>query len=131
MTTRGTALALLGLMWIGRGLAIAHDPGIPNPDEAILHLRLDVALRIGLWVGTGLIALSVCWHRKWQMLGWAAVVIMPAENATSYLWSLAMWIIPGAPGGTPWSSAYALWGVANVVLLLVMARWTEPQEDAK
>ena len=59
MTTRGTVLALLGLMWIGRGFAIAHDPGIPNPDEAILHLRLDVALRIGLWVGTGLIALAV------------------------------------------------------------------------
>lgn len=32
MITRGTALALLGLMWIGRGLVIAHDPGIPNPD---------------------------------------------------------------------------------------------------
>ena len=131
MTTRGTALALLGLMWIGRGLVIAHDPGTPNPDEAILHMRLDVVLRIGLWVGTGIIALAVCWSRHWvtQLIGWAAVVIMPAERAISYLWSLLMWVIPGAPGGTPWAPAYALWWVANVVLLLVMARWTEPQED--
>lgn len=36
MTTRGTALALLGLMWIGRGLVIAHDPGVPNPDEELV-----------------------------------------------------------------------------------------------
>ena len=127
--TRGVALALLGLMWIGRGLVVIHDSGIPNPDEAILHLLLPVPWRVGLWVGTGAAALATCWSSRAQIAGWGLILIMPVERAVSHLWSLAMWIVPGRPGGTPWAIAYSLWWVANTALLLVMAGWQEDSHD--
>ena len=127
---RGAILALLGLMWIGRGLVILDDPGVSDPDEAIIHHLLPVWVRVTAWVTTGALALASCWHPRISWVGWAAILLMPAERAVSYLWSLAMWVIPGGPSGTAWAGPYALWWTANTAVLIVMASWLREEQHA-
>lgn len=123
--TRGVALLLIGVMWIGRGMVIAHDPGAIIIGQSILHLHLPVWFRVGLWTATGAAALLTCGSHRWQQFGWGAIMLAPAERALSYGWSMAMWAIPGYPPGTGWSIFYVLWWVANVALLIHMSRWSE------
>ena len=123
---RTAALALLGLMWIGRGLVILDDPGSSDPDEAIIHHLIPVWIRVTAWVSTGVVALATAWHPRAAPVGWAVILLMPAERAVSYGWSLAMWLIPAGASGTSWAAPYLLWWASTTALLIIMSRWREP-----
>ena len=124
---RGSVLLALGIAWTARGITILHDPGLNVPDHAIVHNLLPPAFRLTLWVSTGMVAVATAWHTRIQGVGWAALILLPAERIGSHAWSLAMWAIPG-PAGTPYSAGYAVYWSALVVVILALSRWREDSE---
>lgn len=128
MGRRGTVLALLGACWIARGLSILHDPGLNNPDDAILHNLLPAWLRVSLWTLTGLTAILTAWNVKRQDIGWAALIFLPLERVVSHLWSVAMWVVPGPPSGTWHSAIYIIYWVTLVCVIVLLASWREDEQ---
>ena len=125
---RGGLLALLALLWIGSAAQVvagtSHDPS-----AAILHERIPTEIRVGLWVATAAIMLAGALAgrtRPWaQRVGYGAALIMPAERALGYAWSLAMWAIPGPPPGAVASLAGLSQWVVVAAIVYVIAGWDE------
>ena len=128
---RGAVLLALGIAWVARGVTILHDPGLHVPDHAIIHNLLPPAFRLTLWVSTGVVAVATAWCNRAQGVGWAALILLPAERIGSHAWSVAMWAVPGPPTGTPYSIAYAVYWLALIVVILAIlaiSRWREDSE---
>ena len=136
MTRRRTALLLISVAWVAQGITIWHQPGHLDADEAIIFELWPLWLRIGIWLVCGLAGalLAVSRRARAESWGWALAVIPPAQRVVAYLWSLAMWVIPGAPGGEWVSIFYAIYWTAILALIYRLARWPElgaaPKEAA-
>lgn len=121
---RSLALTAIGAFIILQGLASLHHPLLPA-DFAVLHEMIPRGLRALLWATTGAVTVVWAWSRHWQWVAVVAAVAMPLERVISYLWSFAHWIIPGPPGGSPWSLVDAGRWAAVVALIVVIAGWVE------
>ena len=136
MTRRRTALLLISVAWVCHGVTILHQPGHLDADEAIIFELWPLWLRISIWLVCGLagVLLAVSRRARAESWGWALAVIPPAQRVVAYLWSLAMWVIPGAPGGEWVSVFYAVYWTAILALIYRLARWPEldaaPKEAA-
>ena len=125
---RGGLLALLALLWLGAAAQVAvgtsHDPS-----AAILHERIPAGIRVGLWVATAVVMLAGAFAgrtRPWaQRVGYGAALVMPAERALGYGWSLFMWAVPGPPPGALASLAGLGQWVVVTAIVYVVAGWDE------
>ena len=131
---RGGLLLLLAVLWAGVAahIAAAHEPF--DGAAAVLHERIPTAWRVGLWLTSALImaAAAVIGTRapRVQRIGWAVALLLPAERAAGYLWSVIMVGIPGPPPGSLGSLAgLTEWCVVTAVVYLV-AGWDEDVTDA-
>ena len=131
---RGGVLALLSVLWIGAAAQViaSHEPY--DPARAVLHERIPLGWRVGLWSVSAAIMLvgAVAGNRcpSWQRAGYGAALFMPAERAMGYAWSLWQAAWPGYPPGA-WSSIAGLaqWVTVGAVVLVV-AGWDEDVTDA-
>ena len=126
---RGGLLLLLAVLWAGVAaqVAAAHEPY--DGPAAVLHERIPLAWRVGLWLTSALImaAAAVIGTRcpRWQRVGYGAALFMPAERAVGYAWSLLQWAVPGPPPGALASLAgLGQWAVVTAIVY-VIAGWDE------
>lgn len=124
---RAWALTLVGAILVLHA-AMMYGETIPDRDAALLHTLLPLEVRIGAWLTTGTLAVSLAWTR-WQWVAAAAAILMPIERAISHTWAWLMYLVPGGPSGQGGSWALALqWGAWSA-LIMCIARWAEvPRE---
>ena len=127
MTRRHTALLLISVAWVCHGVTLLHQPGHLDADEAIVFELWPLWLRISIWLvcGLGGVLLAVSRRARAEPWGWALAVIPPAVRVVAYLWSLVMWVIPGAPGGEWVSAFYVVHWAAILAVIYRLARWPE------
>lgn len=134
-------LLVIGMAWIARAAQVWTDPEVALPGWALLHTLLPIEIRATLWLATGLVAIVAAW-RRWEPLGYGALVLMPLERVVSYGWSSIMWAAPGPPPGnvaavawTGWWAWITLWVVLPAIWPLIAHRreqegaWT-PSSDS-
>ena len=131
---RGGLLLLLAVLWAGVAAQVAATHAPYDMDVAVLHERIPTGWRVGLWLACALImaAAAVIGTRapRVQRVGWAVALLLPAERAAGYLWSVIMVGIPGPPPGSLGSLAgLTEWCVVTAVVYLV-AGWDEDVTDA-
>ena len=131
---RGGLLLLLAVLWAGVAAQVAATRAPYDADVAVLHERIPLAWRVGLWLASALVmaAAAVIGTRdpRVQRIGWAAALLMPAERALGYLWSVVMVGVPGPPPGSLGSLAgLTEWCVVTAIVYL-LAGWDEDVTDA-
>lgn len=98
---RGGLLLLLAVLWAGVAAQVAAAHAPYDVDAAVLHERIPLGWRVGLWLASALImAAAACIGTRdprVQRIGWAAALVMPTERAVGYLWSVVMVSDPGPP----------------------------------
>lgn len=131
---RGGLLLMLAVLWTGAAAQVAATRTPYDTEAAVLHERMPLAWRVGLWLAAALImaAAAVIGTRdpRAQRIGWAAALVMPAERAAGYLWSVVMVGVPGPPPGSLGSLAGLVeWCVVTAIVYL-LAGWDEDVLDA-
>lgn len=131
---RGGLLLLLAVLWTGAAAQVAAARAPYDVATAVLHERMPLGWRVGLWLAAALImaAAAVIGTRapRVQRIGWAAALLMPAERAAGYLWSVVMVGVPGPPPGSLGSLAGLVeWAVVTAIVYL-LAGWDEDVTDA-
>lgn len=130
---RGGLLLMLAVLWTGAAAQVAVTRTPYDTEAAVLHERMPLAWRVGLWLASALImaAAAVIGTRapRVQRIGWAAALFMPAERAFGYLWSVVMVGVPGPPPGSLGSLVGLVeWCVVTVIVYL-LAGWDEDVTD--
>lgn len=126
---RGTALLILGGIWVLIGIAVWTTSTVVDPSRYLLHERIPVPIRALAWTGTGAVALASAFRRhpgadRW---GFVALVVLPIERAGSYAFAWA-WSIIGPPGqGFPAGFGFALIWAAFTGLIVLIAGWPEAE----
>ncbi len=131
---RGGLLLMLAVLWAGAAAQVATTRTPYDTEAAVLHERMPLAWRVGLWLASALImaAAAVIGTRapRVQRIGWAAALVTPAERAVGYLWSVVMVGVPGDPPGSLGSLAGLVeWCVVTAIVYL-LAGWDEDVTDA-
>ena len=126
---RGGLLLLLAVLWAGVAAQVAVTRTPYDTEAAVLHERMPLAWRVGLWLTSALImaAAAIIGTRdpRMQRIGWAAALLIPAERAAGYLWSVVMVLLPGPPPGSLGSLAGLVeWAVVTAIVYL-LAGWDE------
>ena len=131
---RGGLLLLLAALWVGAAAQViaSHEPY--DPARAVLHERIPAGWRVALWLTCAAVmavgAVAGTRIPVAQRIGWAAALIMPAERAVGYLWSVVMIGVPGPPPGAVSSLAgLAEWCVVTAIVY-TLAGWDEDVTDA-
>ena len=103
---RGGLLLLLAVLWAGVAAQVAVTHAPYDAAVAVLHERIPAGWRVGLWLTCAAVmaaaALAGTRDPRVQRIGWAAALLIPAERAAGYLWSVVMVLLPGPP---PYTSA--------------------------
>lgn len=121
------ALILFGIFHLGYAVStFTIDPSHINPGDAILFELLPVPVRAAMWATTGALAIACAPSRRWQKLGWVAIMLMPMERALGHLWSTAMYLIPGYPPGLASAPAELVVWAALSGVVWITAGWPEP-----
>ena len=126
---RGTALLMLGVLWLLLGYSVFLSMDIPTEaPEGVFHLLIPADVRGFLWMLTGGTAIVAAFRPPGfsDAFGWTALYVMPALRLVSYLSGWLDWIVPfGTPGyERGWVPAIT-WAVI-VVLIATCAGWPEP-----
>ncbi len=126
---RGEVLLLLGVAWILVGVGTFLIPPAPG-DVLLAQVLPSVAVRGGLWIVTGLVALVYAWtpRRRSDAVGFLALYVMPVARAVSNLVAWATWLTDGDAGGGyryGWLSAAFYLVFAGIVG--ICAGWRENQ----
>lgn len=122
---RGTAVLLVGILWILIGTLVYVDKRPINPGDAILYESIPLIYRAALWYTTGLLAILTISKPRWVGIGFGLLSIMPAERLLSFCNSLIQYVIPGPPLGTLRSFiGGGIWIVALLFLVLI-AGWDD------
>lgn len=123
---KGAILAILGTAWILNGYGLwAGAVARPVDTQGLFHLSLPTWVRVVLWGGAGLVALSCSLVKppKLQAIGYGSLLIIPTERALSYLVGWVIDLTTGLGYAHGWAGA-ALWvGVGGI--LYVIAGWPE------
>ena len=131
---RGGLLLMLAVLWVGVAAQVAATHAPYDVADAVLHERIPTGWRVGLWLASALVmavaAVAGTRDPRAQRIGWAAALIMPAERAVGYLWSVVMIGVPGPPPGAVSSLAgLAEWCVVTAIVY-TLAGWDEDVTDA-
>lgn len=88
---RGGLLLMLAVLWVGVAAQIAATRTPYDVADAVLHERIPLGWRVGLWSVSAAIMLvgAVAGNRcpSWQRAGYGAALFMPAERAMGYAYS--------------------------------------------
>lgn len=123
---RRAVVILFGLIHVGQGLILLHDPGRFLPDDAVFYATFfPLPLRVGLWVGTGALTITFAAFRRTERWAWGVIAVMPAERLIGHAWSLVAWLTPGIPGGSEWAAAYVLFWGGLLGVLLILSGWRD------
>lgn len=130
---RGTALVILGIMWLLYGAATIAAPEPPRPAHPWLwHELLPVQLRAALWIVTGCCAfLAARWPAGSDRWGYTALVIMPMVRASSFGASAVTYFVTGGELGYSLAVLSALVWTNVVALVMLLAGWPEPADPAR
>lgn len=131
---RGGLLLLLAALWVGAAAKVAVTGTPYDTGAAVLHERIPTEWRVGMWLASAIVmgaaAVAGTRYPLAQRIGWAAALVMPAERAFGYLWSVVMVGVPGDPPGSLGSLAGLVeWCVVTAVVYL-LAGWDEDVTDA-
>ena len=131
---RGGLLLLLALLWAGVAAQVAATHAPYDVDVAVLHERIPLAWQVGLWLASAIVmaAAAVIGIRdpRAQRIGWAVALLMPAERAIGYLWSVVMVGVPGPPPGSLGSLAGLAGWCLVTAIVYILAGWDEDVTDA-
>ena len=131
---RGGLLLLLAVLWVGVAAQVAATNAPYDVDAAVLHERIPLGWRVGLWLASALVmagaALAGTRDPRVQRIGWAAALVMPAERAFGYLWSVVMVGVPGPPPGSLGSLAGLVEWCVVTAIVYTLAGWDEDVTDA-
>lgn len=119
---RGAFLLLVGIMWATYGYGLIHSP-LGDQRGLTLLIRLCPLPRWGyVWLIAGTIAViaALSTRRRWDEVGYVAVLIPPMLWGLAYL--TAWWPLGVYPRG--WATA-AVWGMVTTAVMIV-AGWPEP-----
>ena len=130
MTRRRRALLVLSIAWICHGVTIMHQPGWMDADEAIVFELWPLWLRVGIWLVFGALGVgaALSGRDRAEAIGFGLAVIPPLVRVFGYGWSVAAWIVPGAPGGEWLSLFYLGFWTGLLVLVWQISHWPEPVE---
>ena len=126
---RGTALLMLGVLWLLLGCSAFLDMDVPTAAPAgVFHLLLPADVRGLLWMLTGGIAICGAFRPPGfsDAFGWTALYAMPAILMTSYLSSWLDWVVPFGTAGYERGWVPAITWAVIVVLVATCAGWPEP-----
>lgn len=129
---RGMVLLLLGTLWVVQGIALRSAPYVNDTDPTVLYEYLPVNLRCGLWVVSGIVAMTVaaCFSPHRDRHGYTVLVVLPLERGFSLLWGWVMTFFPGDGGYAPGLRGAATWFAVTVIVMIV-AGWPEPPAKAR
>ena len=126
MSTRRERLIYpLGVMWIARGALTLLVPEMP--DAALPHQQVAIAIRSGLWIVTGLVALAFAVFRHNHAI--PVLIIMPAAMAASYLLDAIASMTPPNPPGQMAAWPQLIYWAGLVWLLWGMSGWRITRPD--
>ena len=115
---RALLLLAIAVFHVGWGVMVALDVRPPDRGAAVLYEWLPMSLRVWLWLSIAATVAVLAWTR-WQSAAWALAILMPTERALGHLWSACMWLIPGAPPGSPLALGWLLvWSSIACVIYL-------------
>jgi hypothetical protein len=121
---RGTALVIIGTIWVGIGFSITGEPD--RPPLLLMELLPDW-LRIFLWLGSGTLAVALGLTKGNDAIGWVALYLMPAVRIASYSFGTVDYFATTVGGpGLERGWLYALVWIAVISLIVVCAKWPEP-----
>lgn len=117
---RGTALVLIGSIWVALGLSTL---ALDNID----HLPLTVGIA---WIVTGTVAIMSAQRRQGHdAFGFLALYVMAAFRALTHLSDVVLWIVPdGRPGELQGIVGVLVWA-AVIALIVLVSGWKEPEPD--
>lgn len=134
LNKRGQILVLFGLLWCTIGFSLYSNPNPGDLQHVWLFQVIPFPIRVGGWIGTGLVAIAYALRPKrieHDGVAFLALYIMPAERVLGFLWS---WIDSLVPGGTPGYTrggyAACVWLVI-VAAIMVCASWPNPPKDSQ
>ena len=124
-------LMVFGLLCLAGSFQLFVDPEVLRPvDYAILHEYLPLSARVWLWAILGMVGIAACLANKTE-LGYAAVILMPAERVISYAYSTAAFVVPGGHHGRWQSASWGLWWLMLFASIFLTATWPEIHNKCK
>lgn len=117
---RGTALVLLGSIWVLFGIS-----------SLALDGTTTTALAVGIaWIVTGTIAIMSANSRQGHdAAGFLALYVMAAWGALNHLADVVLWIVPDGTPGDPRGTLGVLVWAAVLALIVLVSGWAEPEAD--
>ena len=112
------------LVWALVGLGVVEDYGTHDP--AYFHTQLPYVIRVGGWWVTAALGAYGAFTNHHPRLAVSALMVMPLQRLTSYLWAWVMSLIPGAPPGVASAWYPAIYYLLMVGLVLIAAHIREP-----
>ena len=123
---RGSALLVLGLIWVLRGAGVLTTRDRVGPPPPYLHEQLTHGPLSAIWMTTGALALLAAWrtHPGKDAFGFAALVVPPILHVVSYAWGWLTLVTRHGEGSASSLSSALIW-LSIVALILIIAGWAE------
>lgn len=126
---RGTALVILGALWIGYGWTLIGQQRItiPGADVYLWHQLIPQELRGYGWGLSGIVGMVFAGRRQGHdRYGFTALVIPPLVHVGSYLSAGVTFLVTAGEAGYRLGLASALVWTSVVALIMLIAGWDEP-----
>lgn len=118
-------LALLGAWQITEGIVAAVTPRAYPAGASVIHEMIPGAIRAGMWIGCGLLAIVAARFVAARSVGWIVLTLMPVQCAISHLYAGLMWLIPDGPAGRIDSLPRGIGWVVLLAAIILCAGWPE------
>jgi hypothetical protein len=123
---RGSILISFGLAWLVIGTTLLDTRAVTPGGDDLFFEQLPIVIRAWGWIVFGLLAIAAAIAPPGppDWLGFAALYVMPAIRAVSYLWG---WLASlDHQGGYPPGWRAAIFYLIFLAVLITCAGWREP-----
>ena len=125
---RAAFLIGMGFIFISLGLGILLTENTGHP--LLYHTQLPEWVRVALWCGCGLLAVTFARDRNWQWVGFSALALPAFERFSSYLAAIILDAANGSGPPVPWPFLNgAFLYLAILFITRLAASWPDPPGD--
>lgn len=122
-------MLLCSYLWVVIGINLILRDIDGTPGIQLLYEYIPFPLRVALWIGPGLLSLTLAWSRQWDYIALAALAIAPLLRIVSVLasWGVHLAGGNGIPNGWYATSLYG----AMLGLVIFLASIRRPSGKAR